>query len=254
MLAAVKSEHLDAGFTDPTQPRNVRLAAEGASRIAAEKRGWPRERLPFPVEALLAHVNSVRFLSDVGLRDAALVAVGVRLMLRPGELAKMMIGDIQVRGEDIRVRLGKTKADQKSERRPLPLERVLSSPACPVKLLKAWMLRRRAQGAPDSARLFLGAAGKALTSSDFVHCSQDGGGPRPGPKGLCGSLSEDWRRLGRPGRRALCGSGDGSGWLEIRCREAISGTSFEEAAVCRQEDGFLTSADGLLVDVPVKLF
>ena len=164
-MAAVKSEHLDAGFTDPTQPRNVRLAAEGASRIAAEKRGWPRERLPFPVEALLAHVNSVRFLSDVGLRDAALVAVGVRLMLRPGELAKMMIGDIQVRGEDIRVRLGKTKADQKSERRPLPLERVLSSPACPVKLLKAWMLRRRAQGAPDSARLFLGAAGRALTSS-----------------------------------------------------------------------------------------
>jgi len=164
VLAAVKSEHLDSGFTDPTQQRNVRLAAEGASRIAAEKRGWPKERAPFPVAALLDHIASPSFSSVSGFRDAALVSVGLRLMLRPGELIKLRLEDVKLEQDGAKIRLGRTKADQKAERRPLLVE-PSESPACPVKLLTSLVQKRKAQGAAAADPLFVGAAGKRLTSS-----------------------------------------------------------------------------------------
>ena len=163
-LAAIKNFHLDAGFQDPTVDRQVLLAAEGAARLAADHKPWPKERAPFPVAALLSHIASPSFSSSAGFRDAALVSVGLRLMLRPGELIKLRLEDVKLEEDGVKVRLGRTKADQKAERKPLLVE-PSKSPACPVKLLLSLIQKRKAQGAAAADPLFVGPTGKRLTSS-----------------------------------------------------------------------------------------
>ena len=163
-LAAIKDYHLNAHVQDPTQEREVMLAAEGASRITADRKGWPKERGPLPVEALLTFMRSPSFSSALGLRDATLVAVGLRLMLRPGEIVKLKLESVRMQKDGALVRLGRSKADQKAQRKPLLIESS-ASPACPVKLLQSLIRARKAQGATDEDLLFIGAAGRPLTTS-----------------------------------------------------------------------------------------
>ena len=164
VLAAVKASHLEAELPDPTSARSVKLAAEGAARLAAEVKPWPRERLPFPVEALRLFLKSPAFREPLGLRDAALLAVGLRLMLRPGELTKMKMADLRFEEGGVLVRLGRTKADQKAERRPVFIEEV-SARHCPVKLSRELIRRRKAEGATDSNLVFVSHSGTSLSSS-----------------------------------------------------------------------------------------
>jgi len=163
-LSAIKDFHLNARFADPTQDRDVMLAAEGASRIAADQKGWPRERDPLPVEALLSFMRSPQFTAPLGLRDATLVAIGLRLMLRPSELVNLKLDSVKRQDGGVLVRLGRSKADQKAQRKPLLIE-ASDSPACPVKLVTSLVKSRRAQGAADGDRLFVGAAGRPLSTS-----------------------------------------------------------------------------------------
>lgn len=163
-LAAIKDFHLNAHVQDPTQDRDVMLAVEGASRIAADRKGWPRERGALPVEALLSFIGSPDFSSSLGLRDATLVAVGLRLMLRPSELVRLKLESVKLQKDGVLVRLGRSKADQKAKRKPLLIE-ISASPACPVKLLRSLIKARRAQGATDEDLLFIGASGRPLTTS-----------------------------------------------------------------------------------------
>jgi len=103
-----------------------------AARLAADHKPWPKERAPFPVAALLSHVASPRISSSAGFRDAALVSVGLRLMLRPGELVKLRLEDVRFEDDGVKVRMGRSKANQKAERKPSLVE-PSKSPACPVK-------------------------------------------------------------------------------------------------------------------------
>lgn len=142
-VAAIKAAHLDAELPDPTEHRHVVMAAEGATRIAAESKQWPRERDPFPLSALHRFVElSPATFEEV--RDAAIVSLGMRLMLRPGEICQLKTDDFRwERDRKVTVQLGRTKADQKGERKPIPFERT-PSPACPGVLLSRFnSLRQR---------------------------------------------------------------------------------------------------------------
>ena len=67
------------------------------------------------------------------------------LRSNPSGLLKMKISDLKLEDGGIRVRLGKTKADQRAERRLVFVEEVKSS-VCPVGLTRKLPRRRKADG------------------------------------------------------------------------------------------------------------
>lgn len=160
-VAAVKAQHLDAGLADPTDNHQVRLVLEGGLRLLAQNKPWPREREPFPVVALKKFVDSpLDGSAFVKCRDAALVALGMRAMLRPGEIAKLLLSDIQFRDGTLVMRLRATKADQRAERKPLHIDSI-NSKYCPVTLLRGYLVHRGNQQGP----LFLTEKGAPLSVS-----------------------------------------------------------------------------------------
>ena len=87
-LAIIRQFHEEEGLASATEGKRVRKAAEGAIRLASKKKDWPREREPFQLEALRAWLETPRASSPfLHTRDAALVILGFRAMLRPGELS-----------------------------------------------------------------------------------------------------------------------------------------------------------------------
>lgn len=189
-LAAIRAKHLDAGFEDPTDAHQIRMIAEGGMRLAAKEKPWPKEREPLPLSALRNFV--ARHQGNQGfehIRDAALVALGLRAMLRPGELVALRQDDVRFTNSSLMLRLRTSKADQRGERKPLTIVAV-NSPCCPVFLLHNY-LRIRAKF-PDSLPLFISKIGSPLSvsavSSVVARMAQE--------DGLSGSFSGHSLRIG----------------------------------------------------------
>ena len=142
----------------------MRKAAEGAIRLASKKKDWPREREPFQLEALRAWLETPRASSPfLHTRDAALVILGFRAMLRPGELAALKMEDVRKTIDGgLQVRIGVSKADQKAERRPI-LITPTGSKTCPVSLVEELVELRRSQGALGGDRLFVSEKGTHMS-------------------------------------------------------------------------------------------
>ena len=116
-------------------------------RIAALSKKWPREREPFPVEALRAWVgrppNVPEFLR---IRNRALVSLGLRAMLRAAELVKIGLEDVHESGGGLAVRLCPSKADQNAMRKPIFIDPT-GSPTCPAALTRTLISMHRALAA-----------------------------------------------------------------------------------------------------------
>lgn len=164
-LSVIKQKHQDAGFSDPTAAQEIRSAVEGALRLAAKDKAWPREREPFPVEALRSWVLTMPDLSVfLWRRNAALVALGFRAMLRPSEIVKLRMEDVRLEQNLALVRVGPSKADQSAKRKPIHLDPT-NSPTCPVKLLTEYSIMRRAMFPSASDPFFVSVKGAALSPS-----------------------------------------------------------------------------------------
>ena len=107
----------------------------------------------------------------VGLRDAALCALGARCMLRPSEIVGLRKGDISFRKQLggkwkeetwLYVRVKKSKTDQMCKGRTIPVEPARSAQGCPVESMIKYMgLDRR----PKDAWLFASVQGKQLSGA-----------------------------------------------------------------------------------------
>ena len=103
----------------------------------------------------------------LALRDAAVIALGIRLMRRAGELAALTVDDIRPLPDgSLGVLIQRSKTDQLGAGLLLPLE-LIDGPLCPVTLLRRWLavrfvLARRGAGV-DS--LFVTVTGTPLSRS-----------------------------------------------------------------------------------------
>ena len=125
---------------------------KGAAKIWAQSRPEGRRRDGFPIEALRFWVDTEP-IGVVGgkrdaacrrrwLRDAALVGLGMRLMLRPSELVGLKRKHIRFDEKGwMWVRIEKRKNDQLGLRGEDPVEPVEGSRLCVVKLVRAWLRR-----------------------------------------------------------------------------------------------------------------
>ena len=165
MLTVIRERHLLEGKKDPTRTRKVMLATEGALRLSANDKVWPQEREPFGIEAIKHWVKTKPGSSNfVQARDAAIVALGFRAMLRPGELAKMKLADWKDLKEKVYLRIGRSKADQRAERKPIVLE-VVNSDICPVKLTREYLVWRAIKGFAEKEQLFVSEKGGNMSTA-----------------------------------------------------------------------------------------
>ncbi len=180
-LAAVRARHLELGFEDPVRDAWLQRVVAGAERMAAVDRPEREVRAPLPVAVvgrLLAVVPSwvgLRPLQSayagattaqiLAVRDAAVLAVGLRLMRRAGELAALEVSDVRLLPDGTTaVWIRRSKTDQLGAGLLLPLD-ATGGLTCPVALLARWLAVRPAllvRGAQTEA-LFVTATGRPLS-------------------------------------------------------------------------------------------
>ncbi len=217
-IAAVRDRHIALGLPDPTHDAWVQRVAAGSQRLAAATRVSRSERQALPtavVGALLERVPSWLGIGShhsastgatetgvLALRDAALTALGLRLMRRGAEIAALRVSDVEDQPTGVTVCIRRSKTDQAGAGLRLPMEASDSS-TCPVRLLRRWLAvrdRLAVRGAPCDA-LFLSARGSALTTSAISAIVRRAAAS----VGLSGSFSAHSLRIG--GATAAMGAG-----------------------------------------------
>jgi integrase len=158
---AVAFEEVKAGRGSPLTDGRLRLVLDAIERewAAATVR---RVRDPFPIDALRVWVcTQERQWTATTIRDAAVVALGLRAMRRAGELAAIMWEDITWEGDsNMRLRIRRSKTDQLGQGHDVFIEGS-HSPQCPVRLLRLLQAHTGLQ----RGRVFQSVTGAALTAS-----------------------------------------------------------------------------------------
>ena len=162
-VAAISWRHRTMGVLDPTRDQRVKLALEGVRRLVAENKDeMIGQREPFPLEALRAWVQTERKSTSIReWRAPALVAVGIRCMRRPCEIAALKRKHIQWITGGVRIWLKKSKTNQLHSGRWMHMDAVNGSPTCPVWLLRQHMKTSRWQDDEDA--LFTNSDGRHMS-------------------------------------------------------------------------------------------
>jgi integrase/recombinase XerD len=164
-ITVIRQRHVEKSLPDPTASHLVAKAVEGALRIAAQSKEWPLERDPFPVEALRVWVARPPTLSEfLRSRNAALISLGLRAMLRAAEIVKIRLEDVHESNGGLSVRMRPSKADQNALRKPFFVD-PSGLPTCPAALVRALIHMRRNQGAQESDLMFSDVSGRPLSPS-----------------------------------------------------------------------------------------
>jgi len=169
-LGAISREHALRGHLDPTKDRRLRLVLDGVERAWAKgKERPPLIRDPFPVAALRHHVVGAHR-SELWIRDAFLVALGLRTMRRASELSALQLSDIQWRPAvgALWVFIARSKVDQTGKGMEIYIEPVKGSPTCPVRLFWKY-LEWRGQ---EEGLLFKAAQGGRLSTQAITSICQ----------------------------------------------------------------------------------
>jgi hypothetical protein len=161
-LAAISAWHKDQGMPSPVGGHRIIHAAKGAARVWAEAEREGRKRDPFPVLALKRWIQRGPGAQSLGgvtyerwLRDAAMVAVGLRLMLRPAEIAGIRRRDVRFDEKGwLWVKIKKRKNDQLGQRGWDPIEPVEGSMTCVVRLMRACLDGLKGSGVGPEAPIF----------------------------------------------------------------------------------------------------
>ncbi len=160
-VAAIQFYNTVDGHVSPCGGDRVHLLVDAVERVWNENKA-KRVRDPFPMEAL-QHWVSVHAGERLGqwIRDAFVVALGLRTMRRASELAALHMEDVQLVGHHLHVFFRRSKTDQTGRGFVVLVEKSHGSHTCPVRL---WKLYLRWRGMKPGL-LFESAKGAPLSPS-----------------------------------------------------------------------------------------
>ena len=158
-MAAISWVHEQLGHEKWTVDKTpiLKLTRKGIRRrLKARKKG----KEPFLLEDVVAAARRIEAGSPRGDRDRALLLLGFAAALRRSELTALLVSDLEINAEGLRVWFGRlearaTKGDQEADL----LETVLVPRAraygaeCPVAATEAWLSWLGPSAAPPTARL-----------------------------------------------------------------------------------------------------
>lgn len=134
-LAAVAWNHEGAGLPSPLSDPQVRLVWDGLRRL----HGVARRQVAPLTAAELRGVCAALPATLAGLRDRALLLVGMGAALRRSELAALEVDDLEVRRDGLVVHVRRSKTDQEAQGVEVGVARGRLAATCPVRALEAWL-------------------------------------------------------------------------------------------------------------------
>lgn len=137
-LATIASAHHMAELPSPTDHPLVRVAYKSIQRELGVSQHRVKPLLPEQLARWLPLLPD----GARGLRDAALLTMGVGGAFRRSELASLRIEDVEVVDQGLLVRLKRSKTDQEGAGRQVGIWFGSQAVTCPVRRWRAWLERR----------------------------------------------------------------------------------------------------------------
>jgi hypothetical protein len=165
---AIAAWHRDRGVESPTVSHRVKYAVKATTKIWAETKGEGTRRDPFPIEALKEWVRECPkgVKRTRWVRDAAMVGVGLRVMLRPSEIVGIRLKHIRFDDNGwMWLKIAKRKNDQLGQRGEDPVEPVPGSDTCVVKLVHDLLKDLGPSASPESFLFTSISTGQGVSTS-----------------------------------------------------------------------------------------
>lgn len=138
-VAAVSHQNRLAAYPSPAEHPQVREVLAGARRLAAQAgagRGKSDPLLPADLRSMVARVDPTKL---GGLRDLALLSVGLAGGFRREELARLRVADVRFEAGGMRVTLPRSKTDQEGRGHERRIAMGDYVELCPVRNLQTWL-------------------------------------------------------------------------------------------------------------------
>jgi site-specific recombinase XerD len=136
-LAAIAKAHQAAGFESPCSMKHA-VVSETLAGIRREKGTSPEAKAPL-MTGDLSHLSAVMPDSALGARDRALLLIGFAGGFRRSELAALVVEDIEVVEDGLRVRLRKSKTDPEGKGRLVGIPFGSDPRTCPIRAYRRWL-------------------------------------------------------------------------------------------------------------------
>ncbi|MDH3738475.1 MAG: site-specific integrase [Alphaproteobacteria bacterium] len=132
-LAAIRQQHLDADYDDPTSDPLIRSLLRGIRRTVGTAAA---QKDPATVDILRRLVGQTDT-STKGIRDRAILLLGFAGAFRRGELAALEVGDLEFGDGRLRVLIKRSKSDQ--EQAGQEVEIAAGRFLCPLQAVREWV-------------------------------------------------------------------------------------------------------------------
>ena len=151
--------HFDLADRNPTRGAKARKVLNGIKKSKTVRQDKKKALSPADVKAMIAAMPD----SLLGLRDKAILLMGMLGGMRRSEIAALRVSDIQFREEGVAVMIRSSKTDQAGEGFVLGLATSENPDTCPKRTLREWLKLSRRSG---DQHLFCGFSGANTIRSD----------------------------------------------------------------------------------------
>jgi integrase len=136
-LTSISAIHRAAGHDSPTKHDKVFRVMKGIKRSCGRPPGQAKAISWHDLNRLIAQCDSLM----IGLRDAALLALGWSSALRRSELVALDVGDLDFVEQGLVVTLTRSKTDQEGQGYHIGIPRAKAG-LCPVETVRRWIQRQ----------------------------------------------------------------------------------------------------------------
>lgn len=135
-LTAINVRHRDAGLDQPGDFPPMRTFMRGlAKRLGSA----PAPKRALTPEQIAGMIDTLDLRTRIGLRDRAVLLLGLAMAARRSELVALDLEDLEERDRGLRVRIRFSKTDQEGRGAVIGIPRTGHPELCPVGAVRAWI-------------------------------------------------------------------------------------------------------------------
>ena len=135
-LTAINVRHRDAGHAQPGDFPPMRAFMRGlAKRLGSA----PAPKRALTPEQIAGMIDTLDLRTRIGLRDRAILLLGLAMAARRSELVALDLEDLEERDRGLRVRIRFSKTDQEGRGAVIGIPRTGHPELCPVGAVRAWI-------------------------------------------------------------------------------------------------------------------
>lgn len=135
-MAAVRTMHRTAGFKGQPDTDAALLVLRDHRRNSSQR---TKKATPILIDELRAMIETCDPSTLQGMRDHALLVLGIAMFGRRSEMVALELDDLSETSEGLVVLVRKSKTDQDAKGREIPIPYGQHAATCPVRVMRAWV-------------------------------------------------------------------------------------------------------------------